>query len=109
MSFKARSRYVARIALLAALFFAVSLLTFLLLPNRVVYRSEYRAGTRAIKSLEAYHLHNRHYPETLESIDPEAARTIYYRKEAEDAYILWFGASLGESIIYDSRRHSWSD
>jgi len=104
-----RTRYIARVAIIAVSFLVLLLLTLWLLPNRAVYRSEFPAGDRAITRLEAYYQREKRYPETLESIDPEDARKVFYRKEGQDSYILWFGIALGESVTYDSRTRSWSD
>lgn len=32
---------------------------------------------------------------------------IYYKKENETKYILWFGKELGESEVYDSQTKQW--
>ena len=32
---------------------------------------------------------------------------IYYKKESETKYILWFGKELGESVVYDSDTKQW--
>lgn len=32
---------------------------------------------------------------------------IYYKKESETKYILWFGKELGESVVYDSDTKRW--
>jgi hypothetical protein len=32
---------------------------------------------------------------------------IYYKKESETKYILWFGKELGESVVYDSETKQW--
>jgi hypothetical protein len=33
---------------------------------------------------------------------------IYYKKESDTEYVVWFGTQLGESVTYDSETKEWT-
>ncbi len=60
-------------------------------------------------SLEAYRQQRARYPVSLSEIGivEREEGPIYYRRESESAYILWFGTTLGESETYHSTDRHW--
>lgn len=42
----------------------------------------------------------RRSPETLSTAGIAEPDEIYYRREADGTYVLWFGMQLGESVTY---------
>ncbi|HXG84427.1 MAG TPA: hypothetical protein VNI84_10400 [Pyrinomonadaceae bacterium] len=48
-------------------------------------------------------------PDSLNEIGIEEKEEgpIYYEKESESRYVLWFGKQLGESATFDSDTKEW--
>jgi hypothetical protein len=40
-------------------------------------------------------------------IEEKEEGPIYYRKESETKFVLWFGTILGESVTYNSDTKEW--
>jgi len=68
-----------------------------------------KIGNDVIKKIENYRLKNNKLPESLTDIGIEEKEEgpIYYRKDSETDYIVWYGLTLGESRIYDSKAKTW--
>ena len=62
--------------------------------------------TREVKrlqiALERYHLQHRTYPESFSAAAIQEPEEIYYQREADGSYTLWFGMGLGESVTFPS-------
>lgn len=60
-------------------------------------------------SLESYRQQQGHYPDSLDqvSIAERLDGPIYYERESESSYRLWFGTTLGESLTYSSTEGKW--
>lgn len=60
-------------------------------------------------SLENYRQQHGRYPTSLAEIGivERDDGPIYYRRESESTYILWFGTTLGESKTYQSTDGRW--
>ena len=76
--------------------------------------SEHSAEKEAIGAtisaqLEKYRAEHGTFPPDLSHIGVELKLEgpIYYEKVSSDHYTLYYGASLGESVIYDSKRKTW--
>lgn len=79
-----------------------------LLPNRLAFRSELREGNMIVSRVESFKSKNGRLPDDLKQvgIDDENLK-IFYRKEDDKRYIVWFGTTLGESVTYDSQFGKW--
>lgn len=66
-------------------------------------------GNQVVIQIEIFKRSNGRLPESLSEIGQEEKLEgpIYYRKETDTKYILWFGAELGESITYNSDTNTW--
>jgi hypothetical protein len=66
---------------------------------------------RDIGGIEAFRKANGRLPNSLAEmgIYEDESGPVYYRKQDDQNYIVYFGLSLGESETYDSRTRKWSD
>lgn len=69
-----------------------------------------KIGIDVIKKIEDYRLEKNKLPESLTDIGIEEKEEgpISYRKDSETEYIVWYGLTLGESRIYDSKTKTWN-
>ena len=66
-------------------------------------------GSEAVVKIEKFRNEKGRLPNSLSEagiVETESG-PIYYRKESESKYILWFGKELGESVTYDSETKQW--
>jgi hypothetical protein len=91
-------------ALLVAVFAAV-----LLLPQRWREHQLIRQSKSIMGAVERYHQHHGLYPASLAEagITEIMEGPIYYQRESESSYRLWFGTHLGESRTFDSTERFW--
>jgi hypothetical protein len=48
-------------------------------------------------------------PQNLSEINiPEGIQDKIFYMPLEDSFIIWFGMSLGESLVYESKTKCWS-
>lgn len=68
-----------------------------------------KQGNVIIKKIENYRLINHKLPNGLKDIGIEETLEgpIYYNKIDSTKYIIWYGTTLGESIIYNSETKKW--
>lgn len=68
-----------------------------------------KIGYDIVKKIEVYRQKNGKLPESLTDIGIEEKEEgpIYYRKDSETDYIIWYGLTLGESRVYDSKTKAW--
>ncbi len=68
-----------------------------------------KQGKEAITKIENFKMEKNRLPNSLNEIGIEESESgpIYYRKESETKYIVWFGKELGESMTYDSETKQW--
>ena len=66
-------------------------------------------GNQLVTKIQTYKNDKGTLPSTLEDLGivEKLEGPIYYSKERESKYILWFGDGLGESITYDSETNKW--
>ncbi|MEM6432162.1 MAG: hypothetical protein AAF708_23190 [Deinococcota bacterium] len=81
------------------------------LPNRLVYGRRYAAARQIIQKVDAYLEHHSTLPTSVSDLGLTASETspAYYRKLTEGHYQVWFGTSLGESVVYDSQTERWEE
>ncbi len=72
-------------------------------------KNKIKTGNEIVNKIEKFRKDKGKLPETLSEIGIEEKEEgpIYYKKESETKYILWFGTTLGESITYDSDTKEW--
>jgi predicted nucleotidyltransferase len=63
-----------------------------------------------ITEVELYKARNHKLPRGLEDLQQPALSVapVYYHMQTRDSYIVWYGAELGESETYDSRKKQWT-
>jgi hypothetical protein len=68
-----------------------------------------KQGNNVAAKIEKFKTEKGGLPNSLSEIGIEEKMEgpIYYRKESETKYILWFGEGLGESVTYDSDTKTW--
>jgi hypothetical protein len=66
-------------------------------------------GKTVVAKVENYKSKRDKLPNSLSEIGITETESgpIYYRKESESKYIVWFGKDLGESMTYDSDTKTW--
>jgi len=66
-------------------------------------------GNEAAAKIENFRNEKGRLPDSLSEVGIVETESgpIYYRKESESKYILWFGKGLGESVVYDSETKQW--
>lgn len=85
------------IALVCCFFFACS------------YNEKLKQGNEIVAKIEQFKSEKSRLPNSLSEIGIAETESgpIYYKKESETKYILWFGKELGESETYDSDTKQW--
>jgi hypothetical protein len=71
--------------------------------------SEMREATRDIAAVDSFLARYGSLPETLSQagIAESDSMKVYYRKQNDQEYIVWFGTVLGESATYESSTEKW--
>jgi hypothetical protein len=67
-------------------------------------------GNEVATKIENFRKERNRLPSSLTEIGIEESENgpIFYRKESESKYILWFGKELGESVTYNSDSKQWN-
>lgn len=75
------------------------------------YGEKLKKGNEAVKKVESFKSENGRLPNSLNEIGIAETESgpVYYRKESETKYIVWFGKTLGESATYDSETQKWDN
>lgn len=75
------------------------------------YGEKLKKGNQVIEKIEKFRAENKRLPNSLSEIGiiENESGPIYYKKENETKYVIWFGKSLGESATYDSAAKQWSN
>ncbi len=73
------------------------------------YSDKIEKGNEIAAKIEKFRNEKGKLPESLSEVGIAETESgpIYYKKESETKYILWFGKELGESMIYDSDTKEW--
>ena len=68
-----------------------------------------KQGNETVSKIEKFRGEKGRLPNSLSEIGVVESESgpIYYRKESETKFILWFGKELGESVVYDSETKQW--
>ena len=75
------------------------------------YSEKLAKGNEVVAKVESFRKDKGRLPNSLSEIGIEETESgpIYYRKESESKYTVWFGKELGESATYDSETKEWSN
>ena len=75
----------------------------------VFYWSEVRQAKKVIAAVNTFQVRTGHLPETLSEtgLADSSVPDVFYQKNGEGEYIVWFGTVLGESAIYESSTKKW--
>jgi hypothetical protein len=86
---------------------ALGVIAFLLVPDRAHRLMRQAEPIQA--SLESYRQQHGHYPDSISQIGlvEREEGPLYYQRESESSYILWFGTTLGESVTFNSTDRRW--
>jgi len=70
---------------------------------------DYRHAQRVVGAVETFRAAHHRLPTDIREADPELAKEdrVFYQRENQQSYIVWFGLSLGESYAYDSSLKRW--
>ncbi len=73
------------------------------------YNGKIKQGNEVVAKVEKFRNEKGTLPNSLSEIGIEETESgpIYYKKESESKYIVWFGKKLGESETYDSDSKQW--
>lgn len=68
-------------------------------------------GEALIIRIDSFQKRNNQVPENLEElgIKEKMEGPLYYQKLSEQEFMLHFGTRLGESMIYRSTTHNWTE
>ena len=80
---------------------------FIWQPVRIFHWQDFRKGKAIATRIEAYRSAHGRLPDTLGEPGMNDDDRIFYRKEENNDYVIWFGTTLGESETYDSRTKEW--
>lgn len=69
------------------------------------------AGNALVARIDSFHEARHRLPENLGELGMEEKMEgpLYYQKLSSDHYMVHFGTTLGESMIYRSTTRSWDD
>ncbi len=72
-------------------------------------KNKIKMGNEIVNEIENFKENKGKLPETLSEIGIKEKEEgpIYYKKQNETKYILWFGTTLGESVTYNSDTKEW--
>jgi hypothetical protein len=78
-------------------------------PVWLFQRHDLRVGNDIVSRADAYRTqHNGELPESLRDIGlDDQTLDVYYRKVDGNEYQVWFGTTLGESEVFNSRTKKW--
>ncbi len=73
------------------------------------HNEKFKQGNEVTTKVEKFRNEQGRLPNSLSEIGIEQTEggPIYYKKESESKYIIWFGKELGESETYDSDSKKW--
>lgn len=107
MSLWARYRAVF-LATCVPVLLGIAVLLWLSQPVWMANHRELRTGRNIITKVELFKNKEARLPESLEELginDPDL--DVYYQKISSEEYQVWFGTSLGESEVFNSRTRKW--
>ena len=81
---------------------------FLWRPDWLFHWRDFRTGNEIVSRVEAFQKVHGHLPETLKEIgvdNPDLG--VFYIRISDHEYCVWFGTTLGESEVFDSRIKKW--
>jgi hypothetical protein len=91
---------------------------FLILISVVFYQvfiytePERKIVNNAISLVENYRTTNGKYPKSLNDVglkyDDMSGPVYYQLDESSNEYIIWFGTSIGSSVVYESKTKKWT-
>ncbi len=75
------------------------------------YGDELKQGNEVVAKIEKFKKEKGRLPDSLSEIGVVETESgpIFYKKESETKYIVWFGQELGESATYDSDTKKWNN
>lgn len=75
------------------------------------YGDKLKQGNQVIAKVEKFKNEKGRLPNNLSEIGIVETESgpIYYKKESETKYVVWFGKELGESATYDSEIKKWGN
>lgn len=73
------------------------------------FDTKLKQGNEVAAKVEKFRSDKGRLPDSLSEIGIAETESgpIYYKKESETKYILWYGKDLGESATYDSDTKQW--
>jgi hypothetical protein len=73
--------------------------------------SRRKTGNRVVKEIQAFQRAHGRLPNSLSEIgEPEdESGPVYYQKQDDGSFIVWFGLRLGESEVYESKTGGWEE
>jgi hypothetical protein len=76
-----------------------------------VYDSKFQAAVKVIMELDTFFKNNSKYPDSLEvlGIEETLEGLIFYKKISDQEYEIWFGTTLGNSMVYNSKTKKWHE
>ena len=71
--------------------------------------AKFDEGKEVVAKVESFRNEKGRLPNSLGEIGIVETESgpIYYKKESDSKYIVWFGKELGESMTYDSDTKKW--
>lgn len=94
---------------LVAIAAALTIGYHLFAPDQQLYRAQFRAGNELVRKVESFRRARGLLPTVMSDLGESATTEfqLYYEKCSETHYIIWFGATLGESMTYASKLQAW--
>jgi hypothetical protein len=87
---------------------AIFLALLLILPANCADPKQ-AMGDRTVQLIDKFVGEHQRLPNDLSELGVKDVEEgpIYYRKEGEREYIVWYGTRLGSSVVYDSKTKRW--
>jgi CRISPR/Cas system-associated protein Csx1 len=85
------------------------IILLLLVPVCLSCNAKLKIGNEIVNKIENFKKETGKLPENLTEIGIKETEEgpVYYEKESETKYLLWFGTTLGESVSYNSETKQW--
>jgi hypothetical protein len=70
-----------------------------------------KIGNRVVQEVVAFQRVHGHLPSSLSEIGEQESESgpVYYLRQNDGSFVVWYGLRLGESEVYDSKTGHWDE
>ena len=68
-------------------------------------------GNRVVREVAAFQRLHGHLPDSLFEIGEQESESgpVFYQKQKDGSFVVWYGLRVGESEVYDSKTGRWDE